>query len=244
VLLLLWYAALNITVVYIVVYLEGREKLALGEVLRLQRDRRMQALARQRTRIAREIHDGVGAALSGISLQTEYLVGRLEPGDLRREVEELREAAAEGMDELRRAVSILRREFKLAAAIPAYATAFGSRHRIEVATDVCGVEPAMSPEVELALFRIGQEALSNVARHAGAGRIGIELEFGKDQVVLVIEDDGCGFDPASKLEGHYGLRNMNERIRRVGGVLRIDSEAGRGTRIEVRVATQVRGAEA
>lgn len=236
VLLLLWYAALNITVVYVVVYLEGRERVALGEVLRLQRERRQRALAHQRTGIAREIHDGVGAALSGIVLQAEYLEGRTEPGAVQQELSQLREAAVEGMEELRRAVSLLRREFELSSSVPAYAATFASRHHLPVETEVRGVEPALEAETELALFRIVQEALANVARHAGARGAHVLLDFGGDLVRLVVRDDGCGFRAAeAPSAGHYGLRNMHERARRIGGELSVASTPGGGTTVELRL---------
>lgn len=236
VLLLLWYAALNLTVVYVVVYLEGRERVALREVLRLQRERRQRELAHQRTDLAREIHDGVGAALSGIVLQAEYLEGRAEPGALRQELGQLREAAVEGMEELRRAVSLLRREFELTSSVPAYATAYASRHHLPVETEVRGVEPPLTAETELAVFRIAQEALANVVRHAGARSVRLLLDFDQPLVRLVVQDDGCGFRAAEgPATGHYGLRNMHERARRLGGELKVESRPGGGTTIELRL---------
>lgn len=237
-LLVLWYSALNITVVYVVVYLEGRERIAFQQVIELQRERGQQALASQRTRIAREIHDGVGAALSGILLQAEYLGERVEEAELLEEVRELREAAAEGMDELRRAVSILHQEFALSSSVPDYVRAFATRHRLEVKVDVRGREPELPPETQLALFRILQEALSNVARHAKARTVAVDLELSSEEVCLTVRDDGRGFVPETVFKGHYGLRNMSERGTKVGGEVRFISAPGEGATVEARVPLQ------
>lgn len=234
-LFVLWYSALNVVVVYIVIYLEGREKLALREVVRLQDERRARALAEQRVRIARELHDGVGAALSGILLQAEYLGGSVKEGPLAGELEELRQAAAEGMGELRRAVSLLQREFRLAAALPDYVSAFATRQRIDATCQVLGTEPELQPEVTLTLFRVLQEALTNVARHADAKSAHVRLEFGPGEVALEVADDGRGFAPQQELAGHYGLKNMSERLAKLGGELRIESTSASGTRLAARI---------
>jgi two-component system sensor histidine kinase DegS len=230
-LLLLWYTALNITVVYIVVYLEGRERDAFQEVVRLQRQRRQAALDSERTRIAREIHDSVGAALSGVMLQAEYLLSQASEPQTRSELEELRDGAFEGMAELRRAVSIMRHEFQLVSSVVEYVAAFGQRHRLEARCDVVGMERDLDPELQLVLFRILQEALTNVARHAAASRVDVRLTFEDERVQLEVEDDGEGFEPEKGVSGHYGLRNMSERGAKVGGSVAIHSEPGQGTRI-------------
>jgi signal transduction histidine kinase len=232
-LLVLWYSALNITVVYVVVYLEGRERTAFSEVVRLQRQRRVAALDSERTRIAREIHDSVGAALSGVILQAEYISSQMEEGSLRDEVEELRESASEGMEELRRAVSMMRHELSLVASVTDYVRAFGQRHRLEATTEVEGLEPELDPERQLALFRILQEALSNVAQHAQACALEVTLSFRPGAVRMRVQDDGRGFVPERSLQGHYGLRNMSERAAKVGGAARITSTPGEGTVVEV-----------
>jgi two-component system, NarL family, sensor histidine kinase DegS len=234
-LLLLWYSALNVTVVYVMVYLEGRERAGFQEVVRLQRERRQAELDQERARIAREIHDSVGAALSGVILQAEYLVSQPMDDTLRGELEELRESAAEGMDELRRAVSVMRRAFNLTSSAADYVAAFGQRQHLQAHFESEGLERELEPEEQLVLFRVLQEALANAARHAQARRVEVRLRFAEHTVGLCVRDDGRGFDPAQVAAGHYGLRNMSERAARVGGTVRIESELGQGTRIDVEV---------
>ena len=238
-LLVLWYSALNVTVVYVVVYLEGRERVAFAQVMALQREQREAALSRQRTRLAREIHDGVGAALSGILLQAEYLADAITAPELKEEVVELREAAVEGMDELRRAVSILHREFSLSSSVPDYVRAVAARQHLDVSVEVEGREPDLPPEVQLAFFRILQEALSNAARHARAAQITVFLSYRPEEVLLRVSDDGEGFVPEAVYKGHYGLRNMMERAAKVGGEVQIRSVAGDGATVEARLPTAV-----
>jgi signal transduction histidine kinase len=234
-LLLLWFSALNVTVVYVMVYLEGRERSAFQQVVELQHHRRESALVTERTRIAREIHDSVGAALSGVLLQAEYLIPRAGSGELRAELDELRETAAQGMDELRRAVSVMRHEFNLSASAADYVQAFGQRHHLTARCEIEGLEPDLPPELQLVLFRVLQEALSNVARHAAAAHVEVRFRFAEDRASLEVRDDGQGFEPTSVQAGHYGLRNMSERASRLGGTLRLTSSPGQGTRLEVEV---------
>ena len=138
-LLLLWYSALNVTVVYVMVYLEGRERSAFQQVVELQHHRRESALSQERTRIAREIHDSVGAALSGVLLQVEYMIPqRGEPRSSRPSSRSFARRAAQGIDELRRAVSVMRHEFNLGAAALDYVEGFGQRHHLQARCEYRG----------------------------------------------------------------------------------------------------------
>ncbi len=235
-LVVLWYSALNVTVVYVMVYLEAREQQSFRQVVKLQRQRRQAALEQERSHIAREIHDSVGAALSGVILQAEYLGSRMEEGEERREIAELRDAASEGMEELRRAVSLMRKEFQLIPAVGDLVAVFGQRHHLKVELECSGREPSdLDPARQLVLFRIAQEALTNVARHASAEEAEVHLDFHGDSVRLEVRDDGDGFSPQSVPAGHYGLRNMEERAAKVGGTLKVLSQPGEGTRVVAEV---------
>jgi signal transduction histidine kinase len=89
--------------------------------------------------------------------------------------------------------------------------------------------------IELSLYRIAHEALNNVARHAHAHLVKMWLEVAGDQVHLVVEDDGRGFDPAHAPKDHFGLIGMNERVKLIGGDLKLETSPGKGTRVEVDV---------
>ena len=100
------------------------------------------------------------------------------------------------------------------------------------------LDDRLAPDAETALYRIAQEALTNVAKHARAGNVDIILERRADNVLLIIEDDGVGFDPgAARSAGHgFGLLGMQERAGLVGAMLEIESSAGKGTTVLVRMA--------
>jgi two-component system sensor histidine kinase DegS len=96
---------------------------------------------------------------------------------------------------------------------------------------VAGEEPDLTAEEAQALFRITEEALSNVERHAAAGQVSVRLAYGADRIDLVIRDEGRGFDPLGVDPGHYGLTGMRERAAMVGATLDVNSHAGGGTQI-------------
>jgi two-component system, NarL family, sensor histidine kinase DegS len=236
ILLLLWYSILNCVVVWAVVYLDSREESSFREVLGLQRERRRAMLAEERARLAREIHDGLGAAMSGVVLQAEYLETQAPEGSpLAKEVRELREAASEGMDELRRAVRMMRDDFDLLPALEDHVAQFGQRMRLEARFEASGAERNLDAQTQLGLFHVLKEALANVARHAAARGVTVTLQFDEKQAVLRVVDDGQGFDPEEPKPGHYGVRNMRERAERLGAVLKIESGPGKGTSVELRV---------
>jgi signal transduction histidine kinase len=119
--------------------------------------------------------------------------------------------------------------------------AFLLEYLSRVTTDRTGIpveatiDRAHQPEIDLkiALYRIAQEALNNVAKHAGAGRVELSLRCGEGGIELSIGDDGCGFDPEALPPGRLGVKIMHERAAEVGARLTIDSEPGQGTRLRV-----------
>ena len=225
------------------------EVLALAEAFndmldRLETERResgLRALAAQeaeRRRIARELHDEIGQSLTGVVLQLERTVRLLSTSELRDEVEQAREMARDSLDDLRRIARELRPEvlddLGLSSALTALASGLGKRAGLAIARRVGTSLPALSPEVELVLYRVAQESLTNVARHADASRVELVLERAGDGVVLRVRDDGKGFqmDDSKRVNG---IRGMRERAVLIGARLRIDSVPGRGTEVELRV---------
>ena len=236
ILLLLWYSVLNIAVVWAVVYFDGQEEASFRQVLEAQRERRRAEVAEERAKLAREIHDGLGATLSGILLQAEYLETQVgEDAPLGREIRELRAAASEGMEELRRAVQMMRDDFDLVPALEDLVAQLSSRLKMEIEFLVSGVERRLAAQVHLTVFHVVKEALVNAARHSGAKEAKVTLDFGEREVVVRISDQGQGFDPEVTKAGHYGLKNMRERAERVGASLKIESARSKGTTVELRV---------
>ena len=192
----------------------------------------------ERRRIARELHDEVGQTLTGVMLQVEGLAAAI-PNALRDQLDELRETARRGTEDVRRIASQLRPEaledLGLQSALAALATSFGDQAQVRVTRRL---EPAvpLSAEQELVIYRVAQEALTNVARHAGAEHVDLRLQRKDRATVLTVRDDGQGIPPAGLASSH-GIRGMRERAMLIGAELSIRTSLGGGTEIELRIPT-------
>jgi two-component system sensor histidine kinase UhpB len=210
---------------------------------RLEAERResgRRALAAQegeRRRVARELHDEVGQTLTAVVLQLETLA-RLAPDELREQVLMLRETAREGVEDVREIARGLRpealEEFGLRPALVALASSFADRAGLRVQRQIAADLPALGPEEELVIYRVAQESLTNVARHAGAHRVQLGLEQRDGVVVLRVRDDGLGFDPGTATDGS-GLQGMRERAMLVGGTLSLARVRPHGTEVTLEV---------
>jgi PAS domain S-box-containing protein len=204
----------------------------------------------QHQRLAADLHDGHLQSLAAIGLRLDQAAVRLDRGDVGLVGGLLRSLRQETRDELvalRRTITTLRPlvldRRGLAAAVEELATAIGVRAGLdacEVTVDLDG-QP-LDPLVETALFRVAQQALANVDQHAEARRLKVALHRDGPQVVLVVEDDGRGFDPAhtqAVADSHgFGLTCMRERLEAIGGQFTLQSKPGAGTRIQVRAAAR------
>ena len=234
--LLLYYTALNFILIYVVVYLNSREESQTSEIVELQRELRELAVVEERNRIAREIHDGLGANLSSVVLQADYLAEQTDDRALLKEIGELKSTVEESIDELRRSVSMMRAGLTLAPALEDLCASFHERARdLEVQYSSIGKERKVHPDCQLAVFRVLQEALSNAHRHAEASTVTVEVVYHDDRVELTARDNGRGFDPGQPRAGHFGLLHMEERARRVGGSVTVSSQPGKGTEVRLRV---------
>jgi two-component system sensor histidine kinase UhpB len=211
---------------------------------RLERERQesgrraLEAQEAERSRVARGLHDEVGQVLTGVLLQLDSLAAAGEP-DRRRDIEETKEAVRRALDEVRRIARDLRPEMLeqlgLVSALTELSRTFADQSGIEVRRRFADGLPPLSDEAEIAFYRIAQESLTNVARHADASRVEMVLEPGAESVVLRIADDGRGMAQAASANGHGGLRGMRERALLVGGALAIkgSQEGGVEVRLEV-----------
>ncbi len=236
--LLVWYSAVNFIVVYVIVYLNEREERQHNEIISLQENLRQMAIVEERNRLSREIHDGLGASLSSLIIQSEYLHNLAREPELKSEIKELKEVAEESIDELRRSISMMREDFDLVPAFEDYCQTFAQRTGFEVDFNVTGQLPRLDSELQLACFRVLQECLTNVRKHAEAGRVEVELVYLDDRLRLKVKDDGVGFDYKGDLQGHYGLGNMRERARHFGGGVEIASAKGAGCEIVFEIPVQ------
>jgi signal transduction histidine kinase len=204
---------------------------------RVERDafrRVVDAQELERRRLSRELHDQTGQALTSILLGLRALEDTLDSEKSRRATAELRELVVATLQDVRRLALELRPsaldDFGLAAALEHLTTTFGEQTGMKVDFGAALGEGRLPPEVETALYRIVQESLTNIVKHAHAGRVSIALTKMEGSVKAVVEDDGQGFDPAAT-DGGFGLVGMGERLALLGGRLRIESSPGSGTTI-------------
>ncbi len=212
---------------------------AFNEMLeRLEAERRdsvRRALAAQegeRLRVAQELHDGVGQSLTGVVLQLGR-AGRDMPEPSRERVLEAQETARDGLEEVRRIARRLRPEalddLGLASALRVLGERVAEHSELEVGIHVQPGLPQFSGDAELVLYRVAQEALTNVARHAQAKRAEVRLELASGRPTLEVDDDGHGI-PRLRSEGG-GVRGMRERAVLIGATLRLGPSPLGGTRV-------------
>ncbi len=217
-------------------------------------------IAEERQRMAREIHDTLAQGLAGIITQlqaTEPAEG--DPATRNRRIQAAIGLARESLSEARRSVQALRPEPLEAARLPEalqdVAARWSALHGVPVTVTTTGAAHVMRPEIDVALLRTAQEALTNVAKHAQASRVGLTLSYMGDVVTLDVRDDGIGFRAAGELQsdqnasaqaganGGFGLAAMRQRIQKVAGTLEIESEPDAGTAISASVPAVLAGSE-
>jgi PAS domain S-box-containing protein len=210
------------------------------ENARLFSEARGKAALEERQRLARELHDSVSQALYGIALgaKTARTLLDQEPDRATDPLDYVLSLAEAGMAEMRALIFELRPESLetegLTVALEKQAAALRARHEIEVEASLCD-EPKASPGAKETVYRIAQEALHNIVKHAYANRVEIKMECDPEWITLDVSDDGVGFDARKEFPGHLGLDSMRERASRLGGTLRVQTAPGRGTRIWVRI---------
>jgi two-component system sensor histidine kinase UhpB len=193
----------------------------------------VRAQERERARIARDLHDEVNQALTAVLLRLEA-TQQQAPEDLRPELAETKRLATQAMEELLQIARQLRPavldDHGLVAALHTQVRDFAEQTGIRAEFYARGTAPRLEPEQQLAIYRVTQEGLSNVAQHAHAHSVDVELSF-VGRITLTITDDGRGF--TGPREGGLGLSGMRERALLAGGQLRVWSRDGNGTRIEL-----------
>lgn len=195
-------------------------------------------LSRERNRLARELHDTLAHTLSGQAVKLEAIKLSLEPEqtEITKMLEQTLENTRGGLTEVRRAIKALRsqplEDIGLVLAIRNLAMEASARANFTLNLEIVDPLPHLNPEAEHAVYRIAQETLANVVKHANAKQVTLHLEFKKDILCLTIADDGDGIDLEEiDLENNHGLIGMKERALMVNGKLEADSLPGKGTRI-------------
>lgn len=209
------------------------------ENARLREEVERAAVSAERSRLARDLHDAVTQTLFSSSLIADVLprIWESNPEEGRRRLEELRELTRGALAEMRTLLLELRpaalMDAELSELLKQLAESITGRARVPVSLDVEG-KCDLPEEVKIALYRIAQESLNNVAKHADATRATVHLRCSPGSVAMSIDDDGTGFEASIVPADSLGLGIMRERAEDIGASLRLDSEVGRGTTIQVR----------
>lgn len=201
----------------------------------------------ERRRLSRELHDRVGQNLTALSLNLSILMS-LIPQEL---AERIGSRLVDSQNILQETVACIRNvmaelrppvldDYGLPAALRWYATQFGARLGIPIGVWAEDLPERLDRSVETVLFRVAQESLTNVAKHAQAAQVALALEAEEARIRLSVADDGRGFDPGAQAEAgavpRWGLLSMRERVEAIGGAFRVESAPGAGTRILVEIA--------
>lgn len=197
----------------------------------------------ERRKLARDLHDEVGQALAAVSMHIDLMARKDGAGGQLERIARLREIVAAALQQVRHMLLALRPpqldELGLGAAISAQLDRLADNEALRLEMDCPPLVPRPAPEIESVAFRLAQECLTNVVKHAGATLVKVKLRCLHERGELEVEviDDGCGFDGAEKGEGagRLGLLSMRERVALVGGELRIESVRGLGTRVCARL---------
>ncbi len=225
------------------------------EDITIEKERRSEeeAILEERRRIAREIHDGLAQDLASLHVRVALWHDMVDndPAQMHAELDALESLLRANIRDVRRSIFALRPialdEMGFCLAIHRFAREFGEQHQLHVNLHVLGTQDRLRPQLELVLFRIIQEALNNVGKHAQANEVWIELdlEWSANRTRLTIQDDGVGFDldmlERAAMRGHVGLTQMRERVERLGGELDVESQAGKGTAIRVILPLETQG---
>jgi signal transduction histidine kinase len=199
-------------------------------------------ISRERNRIARELHDTLAHTLSALSVQLETVKAywEVDPAAAQQMLDKSLEATRSGLQETRRALKSLRAspldDLGLVLALQEMAEETAARANLKLDLSLPEQLPALSSDVEQCVYRVAQEAMANVAHHANAQTLTVQVLVNGPRVSLLVRDDGLGFNmEQGETSRHFGLPGMRERVQLVGGQLTIDSQPGQGTAIQLTI---------
>ena len=198
------------------------------------------AISRERNRMARELHDTLAHTLSGLAVQLDSVTTLWDsiPPEASAMLEQSLATIRSGLDETRRALQALRatplEDLGFSLAIRTLAEEAASRGNLSLEIELAEEIKALPPEVEHCFYRVAQEALENVLKHANAQRVTVHLIQVDERSTLTISDDGEGYTPEAMAEDHHlGIRGMRERAEMTGATFEVESQPGQGTTVHL-----------
>ncbi|PRR74746.1 sensor histidine kinase [Neomoorella humiferrea] len=203
----------------------------------------IRAQEEERKRVAREIHDGPAQSMANLAMRAEYCLKLLDkdPAKVRQELADLQNMVAISLQDVRKIIFDLRPmvldDLGLVPALKRFFTIYNEKYGLEIEFIFFGKERRLESTVEIALFRIIQEAINNIKKHAQATNAKVKMEIQPDKVMVSISDNGRGFDLSSvqdRKDGRgYGLVSMRERVQLLNGEMVVDTAPGKGTHISI-----------
>jgi signal transduction histidine kinase len=236
-------AAVSLTISCLVVW-KSRRRIQEQTLRRTMAENEFAAILAERNRLAREIHDTLAQGLNATSVQLQ-LVEKHASGASEKMIEHLNQSkqlVRHSLEEARNSIWNMRSQVlesrDLAGALNNILEQMADDTINETKVEVTGSKRRLSPVIENNLLRIGQEAITNALKHAGAKHIKVKLDFGENTLSLIVADDGCGFDPANPRPsaGGFGLLGMKERARGLNSELKVRSVPNCGTEVQVGVS--------
>jgi len=216
--------------------LQQRQQMGL-QIIRAQEE--------ERKRVAREIHDGPAQSMANVVLRMEFCekLMDVDPNKVGSELKELKDIVRKNLQDVRKIIFDLRPmaldDLGVVPTLKRYIQDFREKNDIYIEINCYGQETRLEPVLEVALFRLIQEALNNVVKHSRASNVKVTVEMKPDWVRAAVEDDGTGFDLENLLSNtsgtHFGLISMKERIDLLGGEMDIDTKPGKGTRVSFKI---------
>ena len=197
----------------------------------------LEAEERERIRIARDLHDGIGQTLAAARMTLGNFMSqkRIESPEIHSSLDLLEDSIKEIREISHNMMPSSLTKFGLSSALKQFTNKVNAAGKLEIELQIVGFKERFDEKIELMLYRIIQEIISNIIRHAEAKRVNIELVRHDDELILIIEDDGRGFDTANTENHGIGLKNIATRVEYLNGNVNFDSSIGRGTSVVIEI---------
>ncbi len=235
---ILWFSSINLIIVYFIVLLNNKSHQSALNIYKFQQELKEKHLLAEKNKIARDLHDGVGGSLSSLILQSEYIISIAKgtvSDEIFKEIEELKTYAEESMEEIRRSLSVIKNSFDLENSILEYLENFTYKNKIEVIRKFEMGRIKLLVKDQISFFRVFQEIMTNAMKHSGSDKINLYLKIDISDIFLRINDYGKGFDIDKEYIGHFGLKNLRERVELLNGKLNIEYTKEEGSIIEITI---------
>jgi len=235
---ILWFSSLNLIIVYFIVLLNNKTHQNALNLYKFQHEMKEKHLLEEKNKIARDLHDGVGGSLSSLILQSEYIISLLKDKVTKEELKEIQELkfyAEESMEEIRRSLSVIKNSFDLENSILEYIENFTYKNKMEVTYKMESGKVKLSVKDQISVFRVFQEIMTNALKHSGSQKIDLTFKINIDEIYFKIRDFGKGFDPEKNYVGHFGLKNLKERVELLKGTIKINYTKEDGSIFEISI---------